>query len=656
MVRIKRKKITGIRAAAMFMTAMMIASTASGNIYVNAAEAVEVNESVNEPGAEEQTEAESAEKTEEEKNKSESGDEGATTGMTQPAATEEPIEDPEAGNDEYTHPEASVQEALDNEMTMVADDDILLIRIGYEFEDGSFDEWTRGTGFIVGPRYILTRQSLIDSGAESPLLSRITKERGEAYQRVGVNLQSLEETVKHIRFYVSDRFGNDIEIADSSMKSGLGLVVTKKVIDTPACVFADINKISLQEGTEVHAKTAGMTGNSFTVKTFDGTVFIDEKQSAGFAFVMDTEGGAPIGAPVYDNEGHVIGLIAGEAQDKTSYSAKALEAFLSMNGVEYRSIDQIKAESDAQQEEQAREDMLSAELDAVDKTALEDAISRASEINTEEFTDESVTILDESLKKAKDVAIKEDATQEETDAAESDLEAAIENLKKKGFTFSLPQLLTGKISTIVSVILAFIILGVLVLLKKKKILPAAVLKKRSGKSKKEEESNIELVTEEDDLLYAADNGFDLTYREKGKGSSIPKAKGSSNLPYAEKGDEAEATNLEEDDGSADTTVLTERAYIVRTDTGKKIPINKKEFKIGKQKSEVDYCVSGDPTVSRTHCRITYDKGKYYLEDLKSSNFTYYEDEQLPEYNPILLEDGKKFRLADNVEFEFHAGK
>ena len=48
---------------------------------------------------------------------------------------------------------------------MVADDDILLIRIGYEFDDGSFDEWMRGTGFIVGPRYILTRQSLIDTAS-----------------------------------------------------------------------------------------------------------------------------------------------------------------------------------------------------------------------------------------------------------------------------------------------------------------------------------------------------------------------------------------------------------------------------------------------------------------------------------------------------------
>ena len=111
---------------------------------------------------------------------------------------------------------------------------------------------------------------------------------------------------------------------------------------------------------------------------------------------MDTAGSAPIGAPVYDSEGHVIGLIASNAKDMTSYSAKSLEAFLSMSGVEYRTVEQMKAETSARQEDSAKDDILSAELDALDRSALEKAISEVPEVEGKEYDDESVEALNEA--------------------------------------------------------------------------------------------------------------------------------------------------------------------------------------------------------------------------------------------------------------------
>ncbi len=659
MIRFKRKK-SGVRAAAAIMAAMIMMAPATG-MSTKAAD-TEASET-----AETSMTADDAVMLQEE-NEQKNDMESTAGGTTAIAAVEEPVEDQNAGSHEEAEeetiadPETSVKEALDNKMTTVSDDDILRISLVYMFDDGSYDEWMRGTGFVVGSRYILTRQSLIDKDSESTLYARILAERGEEYEAVGVNLRETDETIKHLKVKVNDRFGNEIEISDTAMKSGLGLIVTKKVIDTPACVFADISKISLSEGTTVHAKTTealpegaitsdedNRAGNGFSVKTYDGTVFIDEKQAAGFAFSMNTTGGAPIGAPVYDDEGHVIGLIAGDAEDKTSYSAKALEAFLSMNGVEYRSIEQIRAESSAQQEEQAMEDMLSAELDAVDKTGLQEVINKASGIDPESYTEESVSALDESLKKAKDIVTKDGASQEEVDEAARNLESALDGMKEKGFMVKLAHFMKGKMITVISVAVAAVIIAIMFLLKRNGMLTSI---RRKNEQEEEEESNIDYITEEDDLLYAADNDFDLTYREKGKGNAIPKAQGPSDLPYAKDDGDTEATNLADDDGSSDTTLLTNRAYLVRTDTGKKIQITKNEFRIGKLKGNVDYCISGDPTISKVHCQIKKDGEKYYLEDLRSTNYTYYEGRQLPEYNPVQLEDGNIFQLS-NIEFEFH---
>ena len=650
---IKRKNRTVRRIAVSIIAAMIAVSPAYVCIPAVAAE----EESADDKGEKKQEKDKNVDATED-------AAEGGTQGSTEAASTEEPIDTgtEEPGKEEPSKPETSVREALDNERAMVADEDILLVRIGYEFDDGSFDEWMRGTGFIVGPRYILTRQSLIDTASDSALFARILKERGEAYKRVGVNLMTAEEAAKHIRYFVSDREGNRIEVSDSSMKSGLGLIVTKKAMDIPACVFAKMSVDNLAEGTVVHAKTAADTGEQFTVRAFDGKVYIDEEQTAGFAFQMDTQGGAPIGAPVYDDNGHVIGLIASDSQELTSYSEKALEAFLSMNGVDFRSSEQMEAEKEAQRAEETKDDLYSAEMDAVDKTLLEEAITRASAADLEEYTEESSEALREALERAKDVDVRDDASQDEVDEALRVLEAAYEGLTAKGKFSGISEFLSGHGRTILTI--AAVFLGVLVaaavMFRKEIIRTGRKLRKVRARNDKEIEDILRERDEEEirEYEYADDEFADMTRREKDRSARIPRDMGGEDLEYADEDDleEDRATDLEEDgeDGSSDTTVLTRKAYLIRIDNGRKIPISKKDFAIGKEKSKVDYCISGDTTVSRVHALIRNIGGKYYIEDQASTNYTYYEGKQIPEYKPVCLKDGSRFKLSE-VEFEFHSG-
>ena len=650
---IKRKNKTVRRIAVSIIAAMIAVSPAYVCIPAIAAE----EESADDKGEKKQEKDKNVDATEDTA-------EGGTQGSTEAASTEEPKDTgtEEPGKEEPSNPETSVREALDNERAMVADEDILLVRIGYEFDDGSFDEWMRGTGFIVGPRYILTRQSLIDTASDSALFARILKERGEAYKRVGVNLMTAEEAAKHIRYFVSDREGNRIEVSDSSMKSGLGLIVTKKAMDIPACVFAKMSVDDLAEGTVVHAKTAADMGEQFTVRAFDGKVYIDEEQTAGFAFQMDTQGGAPIGAPVYDDNGHVIGLIASDSQELTSYSEKALEAFLSMNGVDFRSSEQMEAEKEAQRAEETKDDLYSAEMDAVDKTLLEEAITRASAADLEEYTEESSEALREALERAKDVDVRDDASQDEVDEALRVLEAAYEGLTAKGKFSGISEFLSGHGRTILTI--AAVFLGVLVaaavMFRKGIIRTGRKLRKVRARNDKEIEDILRERDEEEnrEYEYADDEFADMTRREKDRSARIPRDMGGEDLEYADEDDleEDRATDLEEDgeDGSSDTTVLTRKAYLIRIDNGRKIPISKKDFAIGKEKSKVDYCISGDTTVSRVHALIRNIGGKYYIEDQASTNYTYYEGKQIPEYKPVCLKDGSRFKLSE-VEFEFHSG-
>ena len=105
------------------------------------------------------------------------------------------------------------------------------------------------------------------------------------------------------------------------------------------------------------------------------------------------------------------------------------------------------------------------------------------------------------------------------------------------------------------------------------------------------------------------------------------------------------------EGDDETTILDNGPFLVRVDNSQQIPI-RDEFVIGKQKKKVDYCITGNSSISREHAMIRFLKGYYCIEDLKSKNYTYVEGKQIPAYSPVKLKDGMTIRLSD-VEFVFH---
>lgn len=127
--------------------------------------------------------------------------------------------------------------------------------------------------------------------------------------------------------------------------------------------------------------------------------------------------------------------------------------------------------------------------------------------------------------------------------------------------------------------------------------------------------------------------------------------------------EDEATGLlvdEEEEGTAllDETVQTKPTVVFpelhRILTGEVIKINKPVFRIGKERSYVDYFVTNNNAISRSHADIITRESGYFIIDLNSKNRTYINNVPLAVQEETRISDGDMLRLG-NEEFEFHVG-
>lgn len=110
--------------------------------------------------------------------------------------------------------------------------------------------------------------------------------------------------------------------------------------------------------------------------------------------------------------------------------------------------------------------------------------------------------------------------------------------------------------------------------------------------------------------------------------------------------------------AGETTVLSAIApsqslkpYLIRLSNQEKILISKSIFKIGKERSFADYCISDNPAISRSHANIVNREESYYIMDMNSKNRTYVNSTMIPSNVETELTHGCIIRLA-NEEFEF----
>jgi hypothetical protein len=113
------------------------------------------------------------------------------------------------------------------------------------------------------------------------------------------------------------------------------------------------------------------------------------------------------------------------------------------------------------------------------------------------------------------------------------------------------------------------------------------------------------------------------------------------------------------DGGMDNTVVLDsiqeikmNSYLLRLKNNERIPINKGFFRIGKEKSYVDYCIGDNNAISRSHANIIKKGDDFYIVDTNSTNHTYVDNIMIKSNIEVILKHGAKIRLG-NEEFEFY---
>lgn len=94
-----------------------------------------------------------------------------------------------------------------------------------------------------------------------------------------------------------------------------------------------------------------------------------------------------------------------------------------------------------------------------------------------------------------------------------------------------------------------------------------------------------------------------------------------------------------------------KPYLLRIKNNERIELNKPVFRIGKERSYVDYFVSDNTAVSRSHSNIINRDNDFYIVDTNSTNHTYVNGSMIQSNVETKIEHGTKIRLA-NEDFEF----
>lgn len=642
----------------------------------------------------------------------------------QTESTDEPVQTtaPSGTSQTETEKTNSMAKELKNQTTTISDDAVFQVRIGYEFDDGSFDEWARGSGFLIGDKYLVTSQTLADVSVNSSLYSKIVDAKKDAYKKVGIVLTDAKTTEKHIKIYITNTNGDKLEYKKTISKNGMGVIILKKAATTPICVFASESKLSFAADDTVNLKYAGKDDSKAVIQTSEGKIFTpedSESAKAGFYFKADTTTGNALGAPVYNGNGNITGMVSAiSSQDETSITAldqTAVQTFLSSNSIDYKTLAQVQKEQKAAEEKQAREDAEAAQGAVAKTKKLKEVLKNAEGVERKLYTAESLKDMDNAVEKGQKILSSRAKTQAQVDTAAKNINKAMDKLVCKNI---FQRMLSGDIAVLACVggVIAAIAAIVAAIVLKKKRGKVKVDKKgsstpaeddekygysedlrrmeetdlkeqrhinenaeniRKAKEEKErEEAGARRATQENNAaseeaaapgrdIYSdfEDDGFDdfdkdidVTTRVKPKTDRVPGNAMQNGITYAEGVDDDGVSILDDDDGSEDTTVLGRnrlpKGYLIRMDNGKRIDITKDNFLIGKERKKVDYCIGGDSSVSRIHAMIRIIQGGFYIEDQDSTNYTFVNNNQIPAYKAVYIQDGSIIRISD-VEFEFH---
>ncbi|MDO4617672.1 MAG: trypsin-like peptidase domain-containing protein [Lachnospiraceae bacterium] len=493
---------------------------------------------------------------------------------------------------------------------------VMLITIGYEDEDGDFESIKMGTCFLINEEYVLTNEHVVTLSEDDADFVKFKEDN---------NLSNLKVNDNHIKLYLY--VNRDMKVSASVHNS-----VHSENLDFAAVKLAekiyDRSPLALGDSDEVVTKDTvyalGYPAESIANKEYNTKDDVSMVNGA-ISKISSTDNldifehsaelnNGNSGGPLLDVDNNVIGINTFIKNEKNySIQINAIKKGLDTFGIPYidgASEGSVIPEGEIEEVEPAEPDN-SAEL-----SALQSVLTEAGAVNADEYTSESIAALDSAVSAANTVVSQgADASAADITAAKDALNAALDALEVK----SGPNIMLI-VAAIAAIIIVLIIIVVAVLASGKKKTAPAPMPVNSP------------------LPDMGQNPTEFRPMDQMSGGM----------------EGSEETTLL-DGGSGETTLLGSSgqvAYLIRTKDGTRIPVNSQNFKIGKERRRVNYCVADNSTVSRVHCEIVKRGADFYVIDQGSANYTYVNGIQTSPNKETLLTDGCILRLSDE-DFEFH---
>lgn len=502
--------------------------------------------------------------------------------------------------------------------TLIATDDpresVMLISLGYQDDGGRFYDFKWGTCFLINEEYVLTNKHVVT----------MTTEEFEEFKSV-FNVPNLKPNDGHIKLYLY--VNRDMRVAATMHESVhsddmdfAAVKLSERIYDRKPVALGDSDLLQTKDkvyamGYPVDSVSNKEYNTKDDVSTVEGS--ISKITTTGNVDIIEhtaSLNNGNSGGPLLDEDNAVIGINSFISGRKNySIQINAIKAALDTFGIAY------PTGAGPVPDEKTIED-------------LENEVRNANAIDTANYTEDSVAALNKSIADAEAVIAKGDAAdateieqaifnlkdaasglmQKETEEKEEDVDPSPDQAPKTNMTLIII------IAVVVVVLIIIIILVVVLSGNKKKNAPVQNPGPDRGPAPMVMPSTVPVHDSETALLNSGDD----------------------------------ATTLLSGSGGDETTLLKGNAYLIRKKNGEKVMINLQNFKIGKKKDMVNYCVTDNPTISRLHCEIIRKGPDYYVVDQGSANNTYVNGVQIGAKKETLLTDCSLLKLSDE-EFEFH---
>ncbi len=515
----------------------------------------------------------------------------------------------------------------------------------YLTDAGVYADIKFGTSFLINENTVLTNYHnlvFINSDEKKAIIEYLNSE-------YGLNLSKLESNDRHFHCYILPNRDTRVDctidanvVSDIDHLDLVALHLSTPVLDRTPAVLGNSSECKITDQVFAYGFPIDSLNNKEENTIDDVSVVsgnISKMTVLPYADCIEhsaqlTDGNS--GGPLCNKDGCVIGVNE-YIIDKKNYSIQIdqVKSILNTYGISYTTSDDLATAPAAEPDTSVATVAPEPELD---KSGLESAIDAARIKLQENLAPESKTALETALSDAQNTLRTAD-TQEALNNAASTLNRNIDDAQIKKL---------GVNPLIIAAIAAAIIVLLIIIL---------IISSNNKKKKAEQERRRRSYTGGmNDGPVNQNMNYQNTYPETGGGApEISGGLGNMNVTTdpVSMGDEGTFMLNQGADG---TTILNNSfdnaAYLIRKKTGERVILSNSNFVIGKEKSKVDYCITDNTAISRTHAIIKKEGDDFVIVDQKSTNCSYVDGAKAYPNQPVQIRDGSVIKLADE-EFEFH---